>query len=383
MGTHSRPPLHGVRDVLRTDPDGFARRFYSRLFAYRPDLRRLFAPSLTHQYRALPRLLDHVLTAIPDPSTHEDLVELLAQLGRDHRKFGVLPEHYEPFRAVLFAELAALFEDRFDDDAEADTVHAVLLITGVMQGAAESTTSAAVEEARVVEVLRPSRDLAVVRLVADGPPRWRAGQYVEVATPHFPHAWRMFSSALPPNPEGHVEFHIRAVPGGLVSPSIVTATTPGEVWRIAQPHGSLALPDHESYEDARAAPPTVLVAGGTGIAPLRALLLDRLVDAAVGDTHLIYAARCPGELTDLAGLREFAAANPWLTVTPVVESFANPWWLDHHPGGELRRGRAADVLAALPLSGRTVLVAGPPDMVAAVRAAALALGAAQVLSDPV
>ncbi len=60
-----------------------------------------------------------------------------------------------------------------------------------------------------------------------------------------------------------------------------------------------------------------MVAGGTGLAPLRALLIEMSMRADSPETHIFYGMRYPGELYDLTVLRRIASTNPWLRVTAV------------------------------------------------------------------
>ena len=68
------------------------------------------------------------------------------------------------------------------------------LITGVMSGAADAEDGPAWWDGTVIEHLRVSRDLAVVRLQLDRPLPYHAGQYVNVAVPQCPRRWRYLLS---------------------------------------------------------------------------------------------------------------------------------------------------------------------------------------------
>ncbi|GAA2062633.1 FAD-binding oxidoreductase [Williamsia deligens] len=375
MGSHARHGLLTVRDAVRADPDRFAHDFYTRLFAADPDLRDLFPLSMAHQREALVGVLDHVLTSLPDTATHTQLIDTLSQLGRDHRKFGVTGAHYDVFCRTLVDHLAATTGPDLDDDIAAVTTQSMSLVTGVMRGAAQTAPGPATWQARVVKKHRLTRDLAVVRLVADDREHFldafAAGQYVEVSVPQWPRVWRHLSPALPPNPNGHLEFHVRSVPGGSVSASIVGETAVGDVWTLAQGHGTLApMPGRE----------TLMVAGGTGIAPLRALLVQMAQRADTCPTHLFWGTRYPGELYDALSLTGLAGVNPWLSVTVVSETETDPWWLTSTvdlsvPGVDHRIGRVADVVVdSGDWSGRQVLVAGSSSMIEATRRALVVAG---------
>ena len=70
---------------------------------------------------------------------------------------------------------------------------------------------------------------------------YRAGQYVSVETPQRPRLWRYLSPANAPRDDGRLEFHVRAVPGGWVSRSIVAHSRVGDTWRIGPPMGRMQV----------------------------------------------------------------------------------------------------------------------------------------------
>lgn len=361
MNTPTQPLLHRLRDLIAADPDRFARGVFTRLFGYDPDLREKFPAQMGPVRSAFTEVVQHVLDALPRDDGHAELIELLAQLGRDHRKYDVADEHY----TLMFRALTAEFQQLLGDDWTAETsqtvIQAMMLTTGVMRGAAQSAPGPATWHARVVAKFVINRELAVVRLIADGPrTRYHAGQYLEVQIPQLPRLWRNLSPAVPPNDNGQLEFHVRAVPDGQVSAAIVTQTQVGDVWTFAQPHGTMSV---------RGDKPVLMIAGGTGLAPLRAILLGMAARADNPPTHLFYGARYPGELYEAATLAQIAATSPWLTVTLVAEQLADAWWIADAPdvhqwGLEVRYGKAADVaLDVGDWTGHQVLIAGPASMV--------------------
>ena len=137
MASHSRHALHHLRELINRNPDRFTTDLYTRLFALDPDLRGLFGATLTHQRRAFFGVIDHVLEVIPAPTGQDEIVDFLAQLGRDHRKFGVLPAHYPLMCTALIGEFRALLDGYWDGDTEETVTQAMMLTTGVMRGAAE------------------------------------------------------------------------------------------------------------------------------------------------------------------------------------------------------------------------------------------------------
>lgn len=221
--------------------------------------------------------------------------------------------------------------------------------------------------ATVVEHHRLRRDLAVIRLVGDFVP-FRPGQYVDVSIPQHPRLLRRLSPALPPSRDGKLEFHVRTVPGGWVSGGIVEDTQVGDRWEIHEPRGSMAInPD---------GPDVVLVAGGTGLAPFRSMLLDLARHDDPPKVFLFIGGRHPSDLYAADMLFLLLRHLPWLTVVPVVESLDDPptpdeWYeqlrVDVGFGDEdLVPGTLADVVTSYgAFVGQQVLVCGSAAMVRA------------------
>ena len=90
--------------VTRRDADGLIRRFYARWFDLDVSTRDLFPPDMEGQRAAFAQALDWVYGELVAQRA-EAPVAFLAQLGRDHRKYGVLPAHYETLRQALYATL--------------------------------------------------------------------------------------------------------------------------------------------------------------------------------------------------------------------------------------------------------------------------------------
>jgi len=241
-----------------------------------------------------------------------------------------------------------------------------------MQSATPSPTETDIAvSATVVEHHRLRHDLAVIRLECDGDiVPFRAGQYVDVTVPQRPNLPRRLSPALPPSRDGKLEFHVRTVPGGWVSGAIVDGTRPGDVWTIGAPRGG----DLHIDDTGRI---VVMVAGGTGLAPLRALLLDVARRPEPPRTFLFVGARTPRDLYAADMLRLLAEALPWLTLVPVTESvddsdIPDPWYdrIAAHIGevgvdpDDLLEGSLDDVVTSYGAFGdHQVLVCGPGAMV--------------------
>ncbi len=230
--------------------------------------------------------------------------------------------------------------------------------TGEIRIGAQEWTSTVVGHHRL------RHDLAVIRLIGEYVP-FEAGQSVQVQVPQHPGLRRRLSPALPPSLDGKLEFHVRTVPGGWCSGSIIADTRPGDEWRITEPAGWLSVDD--------GATDVVMIAGGTGLAPLRAILLDLSRRPEPPRTHLFVGGRSPRDLYASDMLYLLAGELPWLTVVPVVEAANDPNWVDEwyencrvdigFDVDEMLEGTLADVIGDMgPLLHHQVLVCGSPAM---------------------
>ncbi|ORC02746.1 2-polyprenylphenol hydroxylase [Mycobacterium persicum] len=376
MGLEDRDALRVLRDAFAPSegPNELVRRFYTTWFALDVSVRDLFPPEMDSQRAAFAHALHWVYGELVDQHAEEP-VAFLAQLGRDHRKHGVLPTQYDTLRRALYQTLRGYLGSSWTDNVERAADQSLNLITGVMSGAADAEQGPAWWNGTVVEHARVSRDLAVVRLRLDQPLDYHPGQYVNVHVPQCPRRWRYLSPAIPADPDGRIEFHVRVVPGGLVSNAIVNETRPGDRWRLSSPHGGF----HVTRDDGD----VLMVAGSTGLAPLRALIMDLSRFAENPRVHLFFGARYSCELYDLPMLWQIAAHNPWLSVSPVSEYSRDPSWAAEYPdvspprGLHVRQtGRLADVVTKYGGWGdRQILICGGPNMVRATKAALIAKGA--------
>ena len=150
-----------------------------------------------------------------------------------------------------------------------------------------------------------------IRLVIDldTPLDFDAGQYVELCIPHSP-LRRAYSIASPPSQNSSIELHIRLTPGGLATAGWVFASLAvGERVTMQGPLGSFSLVEPEEG-------PVVLVAGGTGLAPLKAILLHVLENGLAPEIHLYHGGRREEDLYDGEVFRSLADAG--VRYTPVL-----------------------------------------------------------------
>ncbi|HET6502378.1 MAG TPA: globin domain-containing protein [Amycolatopsis sp.] len=341
--------------------------FYGMLFTLAPATRDFFPINMEVDRNRMVRALVHVVQMVDQP---DDLVPFLRQLGRDHRKFGVAFKHYEAIGTALLASMKHHLGVDWTPEIERAWAEAFTIIARQMQEAAAEDENPANWPATVAEHRRLSWDLAMLRVEPDQPLPFRAGQYVSVEVPQRPRLWRYLSPANAPRPDGSLEFHVRAVDGGWVSRAIVSHTQTGDVWRLGPPMGRLTV-DRERGRD------VLMIAGGTGLAPLQSLLDELAQWGENPKVHLFYGGDTREDLYALEGLRMMASCNPWLTVRPVVEHGTGP--------AGFEQGTLADAVTrhgAWP--DHDVLVSGSPAMIRATVSRMLVAGTAldRITYDP-
>lgn len=334
-----------------------AQYFYAMLFSLEPGTRELFPANIEVQRGRLLRALVHIVQMVDRP---HDLAPFLQQLGRDHRKFGVVTRYYEAVGMALLASIKKFAGDTWTPSVELAWAEAYTIAARTMGQAAALDDGPAWWNATVTDHQRIGWDLAIVRVRPDHPVPYHAGQYVSVEVPQRPRLWRYLSPANAPRDDGYIEFHVRAVEGGWVSRSIVGHTQMGDAWRIGPPMGRLGV-DRPSERD------VLMVAGGTGVAPMRAVLEEMAQWGENPRVHLFLGGRTRHDLYNLDNLKRLAMGNPWLTVVPVLES---------DPAvGSAEHGTLADVVTRHGMfAERDILVSGSPNMIRATVSKLLAAG---------
>lgn len=326
--------------------------FYSHLFLSHPELRDMFPVSMATQRDRLVGALGRIVSNVDQL---DEVVAFIQQLGRDHRRFEVIADHYGAVGASLLATLKHFLGELWTDDVAADWTEAYGVIASVMVEAAEASaqTSPAWWAGKVTAVEHRGLDLAIIQVRPEPELSFVPGQSIAVEVPARPRLWRYLSPANAPRADGSIEFHVQMVPGGQVSSTIVRSLAVGETIRLGAPVGQeLTLDDGERERD------LIMVAGGTGLAPLRAHLeridQDWQSTGRAPRVHLLHGARLPANLYENR-LFQNLAGRPWFTYTPVVSDDPS------YPG---RKGLVGDVAAETgDLHGRLALVCGSPEMV--------------------
>jgi len=180
---------------------------------------------------------------------------------------------------------------------------------------------------------------------------YKAGQYVEFLLKDG--LRRSYSMASAPHRvEDGLELHIRHMPGGVFTDQVFGTLQPKDIMRIEGPYGSFYL-----HEDS--VKPIILLASGTGFAPIKALI-ERMQHAGIPrPTTLYWGGRRPADLYLDDWVRGQLATLPWLRYVPVVsDALPQDQW----------RGRTGFVHRAVlqdapDLSGYQVYACGAPIVV--------------------
>jgi len=225
---------------------------------------------------------------------------------------------------------------------------------------------AAREVASVADIPRRRLALQVVRKdrlapdvmrldlrAADGEKlRYLAGQYLDVILDDGKR--RAFSIANAPHDNEHVELHIRHVAGGGFTQYVFEQLQVGATLNVEGPLGTF-VPREDSER------PMILMAGGTGFAPIKALVEHFLHLGSRREMHLYWGARNSGDLYLRELPQRWALELDNLSFTPVLS--------DPEASGDLRQGLVHEaVLEDHPdLSGFDVYMSGPPALIDAGR----------------
>ncbi|MFJ5607879.1 globin domain-containing protein [Streptomyces sp. NPDC093221] len=320
--------------------------FYALLFIHHPELRDLFPAAMDAQRDRLVKALLTAAEHIDDPAA---LGDYLSHLGRGHRKYGTRAEHYPAVGEALLGALARYASAVWGPETEAAWVRAYAAISQTMIDAAAEDERHAPPwwQAEIVSHELRTPDVAVVTVRPDQPYAFLAGQYTMVETPWWPRIWRNYSFAAAPRDDGLLTFHIRAVPAGWVSNALVGRARPGDVVRLGPPSGSMVA-DHASDDG------MLCLGGGTGIAPIKALVEDVARHGRRRPVEVFYGARRTSDLYDLDTMLRMQREHSWLSVRTVVADT---------PSDALSGPLPDAVRAHGPWEAYDAYLSGPPGMI--------------------
>lgn len=207
---------------------------------------------------------------------------------------------------------------------------------------------------RVREILRPTPDVAILRLTLPATERFQflAGQYLEFLLASGKR--RAYSMANPPEEDRFVELHVRKMAGGTFTDHVFNRLKERDILRFEGPLGTFFLDEGSDR-------PLVLVASGTGFAPIKSIVEHMLAAGIRRETVLYWGARNRGELYLPELPQRWQDENDRFTFIPVLSEPADA------DGWTGRQGFVHQaVMADFPdLSGYDVYACGAPVMVEA------------------
>jgi len=345
-----------------------AKYFYATLFVIAPETRAMFPTNMQYQEDKLLAALGYIISRLDDGG---ELTTFARRLGADHRRFHgedrdgktvlLSDRHYAWVGQALLRTLERFLGTQWTPELHREWAAAYDAVTNLMlAGAREAKERYPPYWTAVVQEIRLRRaDICVFTVRPDYFCNYLPGQSIPIQVPEL-RTWRYLSPANAPRSDGSIEFHVRAT--GRFSTYLVRRLRLGDRLLLGLSVGkSLASYDRAPHR------PLVLIAGGTGLAPLRAIA--QAVQQGVGrSTSLIFGARTPDDLYDDEELSKLAMLQPairqghrdpsdWLRYIPTVEA----GW-----GWTGETGTAVDValrLASLPEA--EILISGPPAMTTA------------------
>ena len=181
------------------------------------------------------------------------------------------------------------------------------------------------------------------------------GQYIELWQPESAHLSRSYSIANAPRGDGSIELHIRRVEGGRFTEWAFGSMKIGDKLQARGPLGGFTM---RSGADA----PLLFIAGGTGLAPVLALIEQQARFAPARDMVLLWGMKRVADFYAIEEIRELLALAPGLRVVLIAEQLNGG-----APTGErigLEQGTVLDVLTrqADLLASPDLYVAGPAPM---------------------
>src|SRR5262245_61286585 len=202
---------------------------------------------------------------------------------------------------------------------------------------------------RIVSQTKETHDIVRLVVQLEQPIPYKAGQFANVAIDGLPGVIRSYSFATPSHRDARVTFFIRKVPGGPMSSLVNDEDVVGRAVRVEGPVGDFWLRDSDA--------PLLFVAGGSGLAPILAVLKDAVAAGVTRSVTLLFGAR---EARDLYALDEIEAmAKEWrgsFRFVPVLSAAeADTAWT-----GE--RGLVTEKIPALLEEGAHGYLCGPPAM---------------------
>jgi len=215
---------------------------------------------------------------------------------------------------------------------------------------------------RVGTVVALHDETATARTITLEVPNWpghTAGQHVDVrltASDGYS-AVRSYSIASAPNSQGRVELTVERLPNGEVSPYLTQEVAIGDPLEVRGPIGGWFVWRPEQTE------PIQLVAGGSGIVPLMAMIRSRAAAGSTATFRLLYSVREPGAVLYRDELQALSDQDSSVNITYAYTRVAPKDW--PRPAGRVDAALIANATWPSKL-GPTCYICGPTSFVESV-----------------
>ena len=207
---------------------------------------------------------------------------------------------------------------------------------------------------RVQQMNRLADDVMqlLIKLPSSERLQFLAGQYIDILLEDGRH--RSFSIANAPHNDEFLELHVRHIEDGLFTPKVFNSMQEKDLLRIEGPHGSFFYQE-DSQRD------IILMAGGTGFAPIKGIIEHLLEEKETRPIHLYWGARSEADLYLNKMAETWAAENKNIHYTPVLSEADDSW------SGKTGYVHETVLSDFADLNPYDIYVCGPPAMIMAAK----------------
>jgi ferredoxin-NADP reductase len=220
--------------------------------------------------------------------------------------------------------------------------------------------------AEVVDTVTETPRVRTLTLDVDGWPGHRAGQHVDVRLTAEDGYQAERSYSIGSGPEEPPALTVERLDDGEVSPYLVDEVVPGDRFELRGPVGGYFVWDAEGAQE-----PLLLVAGGSGVVPLMAMLRHRAAAGSTVPARLLYSSRTYEDIIYRAELEHLHGRGDGLEVLHALTRAQPPGWTGHAGRVDVELLRE---VAFPPERNPRVFVCGPTSFVEAVAEGLVALG---------